>query len=285
MGDSFILTADVLQNAFPQERVQVPKAASCFSTDWINKSDKSAIVTTWARHQSDVREAQRLRYEVFADEMGAILPDIVPGHDIDIFDDYCEHLLVRDRETWQVIGTYRVLTPAQAKLAGRIYSDCEFDLTPLQPLRDHMAEIGRSCVRKNYRHGGVIMALWKALVNFMVRHQLKDIMGCVSIPMNLEMGGDKRVDAGHAAASIWYQMQGKHLASIEYQVKPHLPLPVDTLDQTLDIDPPALIKGYLRVGAKVLGAPAWDPNFNTADLPMLMRMDDLPERYRKHFLG
>lgn len=282
MSDSFILTAGVLRNAFSQETVQVPRTASSFSTDWINKSD---IVTTWARHQSDVREAQRLRYEVFVDEMGAILPDIVPGHDIDIFDDYCEHLLVRDRETWQVIGTYRVLTPAQAKLAGRIYSDCEFDLTPLQPLRDHMAEIGRSCVRKNYRHGGVIMALWKALVNFMTRSQLKDIVGCVSIPMNLDVGGDKRVGTGHAAASIWRQMRDKHLASIEYQVKPHLPLPVDALDQTLEIDPPALIKGYLRVGAKVLGAPAWDPNFNTADLPMLMRMNDLPERYRKHFLG
>lgn len=282
MSNSFILTADVLQNSFPQERIQVQKAASCFSTDWINKL---AIVTTWAKHLSEVREAQQLRYEVFSGEMGAILPEVVPGHDIDIFDDYCEHLLVRDRETWQVIGTYRMLTPAQAKLAGRIYSDCEFDLTPLQPLREHMAELGRSCVHKHYRYGGVIMALWKALVSFMVHNQVRDIVGCVSIPMNLDQSGNKRAGMGHAAASIWRQMQDKHLASIEYQVKPHLPLPVDTLDQTLEIDLPALIKGYLRVGAKVLGAPAWDPNFNTADLPMLMRMDDLPSRYRKHFLG
>jgi putative hemolysin len=72
---------------------------------------------------------------------------------------------------------------------------------------------------------------------------------------------------------------------IHYQVRPHLPLPVDHLDQSLKIAPPPLLKGYLRIGAKVLGAPAWDPNFNTADLPMLMRMDDLSSRYRKHFLG
>lgn len=282
MSESFVLTADVLQNPFSQERIQVPKTASCFSTDWVNKS---GIVTSWAKHQSEVREAQQLRYEIFAGEMGASLPDIVPGYDIDVFDDYCEHLLVRDRETWQVIGTYRVLTPAQAKLAGRIYSDGEFDLSSLHPLREHMAELGRSCVHKDYRYGGVIMALWKALVNFMIRNRLKDIVGCVSIPMNLDLSYNKQVGMGHAAASIWRQMRDKHMAASEYQVKPRLPLPVDDLDQTLEVDLPALVKGYLRVGAKVLGTPAWDPGFNTADLPMLMRMEDLPSRYRKHFLG
>jgi putative hemolysin len=64
-----------------------------------------------------------------------------------------------------------------------------------------------------------------------------------------------------------------------------LPLPVEQLDDSLDIAPPALIKGYLRLGAKVLGAPTWDPDFNTADLPMMMRISDMPDRYRKHFLG
>ena len=75
------------------------------------------------------------------------------------------------------------------------------------------------------------------------------------------------------------------MAPVEYHVWPRLPLPVDELEQGLDIEPPALIKGYLRLGAKVLGAPAWDPDFNTADLPMMMRIDDMPARYKKHFLG
>ena len=72
---------------------------------------------------------------------------------------------------------------------------------------------------------------------------------------------------------------------MEHQVRPRHPLPVEELNQDLPVEPPALIKGYLRVGAKVLGAPAWDPDFNTADLPMLMRLNDLPSRYRRHFLG
>ena len=75
------------------------------------------------------------------------------------------------------------------------------------------------------------------------------------------------------------------MAPIRYQVQPRLPLPVERLDSSLEVEAPALIRGYLRLGARVLGAPAWDPDFHTADLPMLMRLEDLPPRYRRHFLG
>ena len=238
------------------------------------------ITVSWARHQDEVRAAQRLRYEVFAGEMGARLNSPLPGHDIDLFDNYCEHLLVRDSATAQVIGTYRVLTPVQAKRVGSTYSDTEFDLTRLRGLRERMVELGRSCVHPDHRHGGVILALWSALAEFMARNQLDTMIGCASIPM-LHQG----MVCGDAAASIWHQVQATHLAPIEHQVRPRLPLPLDRLDLNLAVEPPALIKGYLRLGAKVLGAPAWDPDFNSADLPMMMRLADMPPRYRKHFLG
>lgn len=239
-----------------------------------------AILVTWAKHQDEVREAQRLRHQVFAGEMGARLSTPVPGYDIDLFDDFCEHLLVRDGGSGQVIGTYRLLTPAQARRVGGFYSETEFDLTRLRGLRARLVEIGRSCVHPDHRHGGVILALWGALVQFMVRNELDRMVGCASIPM-LHEG----VVCGDVAASVWQQLRQTHLAPIEYQVRPRLPLPVEELDGSLQVQPPALIQGYLRLGSKVLGAPAWDPDFNTADLPMMLRIADLPARYRRHFLG
>ncbi len=245
-------------------------------------TDRSAapLQVYWARHLDDVRAAQRLRYEVFALEMGAQLPQDIPGHDVDLFDDYCEHLLVRCAETGDVVGTYRALTPTQAKRVGSFYSDTEFDLVRLRGLREQMVELGRSCVHANHRRGAVILALWGELAGFMTRNRLPIMIGCASVPM-LHQG----VVTGDVAASIWQQLRHSHLAAPEMQVRPRLPLPLDGLNSSLDIEPPALIKGYLRLGAKVLGAPAWDPDFNTADLPMMMHVADLPERYRRHFLG
>ena len=89
---------------------------------------QSPISLSWARHQDEVREAQRLRYKVFAEEMGATLKPSKEGLDIDIFDDFCEHLIIRDTETLKVIGTYRVLPPHQATQMG-----CFYSLTPFTP--------------------------------------------------------------------------------------------------------------------------------------------------------
>ncbi|MBB3296330.1 putative hemolysin [Mitsuaria sp. BK045] len=253
------------------------------SQDVVVDAARARFHVGWARTEDEVRQAQRLRYQVFVDEMGARLsvPAGAPaGHDIDLFDPFCEHLLVRTLDEHgqpaEVIGTYRVLTPEAARRAGGLYSETEFDLTRLRSLRPRMVELGRSCVHPDHRHGGAIMALWGALAEFMVRNNLDTMIGCASISMR---------DGGHYAASLWRQLEGSHLADIAWQVRPRLPLPVDDLRQDLVVEPPPLIKGYLRVGARILGRPAWDPDFNTADLPMIMRIADLPARYRKHFLG
>ena len=270
----------------PPSQVTLPRGSPRPGRDrqFLAQRPDSGMEVVWARHEDEVREAQRLRYRVFAGEMGARLQSPLPGHDIDLFDDFCEHLLVRDTATQEVVGTYRVLTPAQAKRIGSTYSDTEFDLTRLRSLRERMVETGRSCVHPDYRQGGVILALWGALAGFMQRNRLDTMVGCASIPLQ-HKGAQGIEGGGHAAASIWRQVASRHLAPIEHQVRPRLPLPLEQFDGTLDVAPPALIQAYLRLGAKVLGPPAWDPDFNSADLPMMLRISDLPVRYRKHFLG
>lgn len=240
------------------------------------------LEATWARHEEEVRQAQRLRYQVFVEEMGARPSRALgtpAGHEADLFDPFCEHLLVRayvqGTDEPSVVGTYRLLTPEAAVRVGGFYSETEFDLTRLRPLRPKMVELGRSCVHPDWRHGGVILSLWGALTDFMQRNRWESMVGCASVSMR---------DGGHAAASLWQRLAQTHLAPIEWRVRPRLALPVAELGNGRPAEAPALIKGYLRCGAKVLGAPAWDPDFHTADLPLLMRMGDLPPRYRQHFM-
>lgn len=246
-------------------------------------SRPAPLEVIWARHAEEVQQAQRLRYKVFADEMGASLtplPGTPEGLDVDRFDAACEHLIVRTIETAaapaEVVGTYRVLTPAAARLTGGLYTESEFHLQHLAPLRPRMAELGRSCTAEGWRQGGVILLLWASLGEFMQRNSLDLMIGCASVPMR---------DGGHVAASLWNKLRQTHLASPDRMVHPRLPLPVDDLDCDLEVEPPPLIKGYLKCGARVLGAPAWDPDFGVADLPLMMDLNELPAIYRKRFMG
>jgi putative hemolysin len=227
-----------------------------------------------AQCASEIREAQKLRYRVFAEELGARLNCREPGVDHDLYDPYCEHLIVRDEDGGRIVGTYRILAPQAAKRVGGYYSENEFDLTRLQLLREGMVEIGRSCIDPDYRSGAAIALLWSGLARYMAQGGYRHLIGCASIGM---------ADGGHAAASLYHGLAA-HLAPIEYRVFPRHPLPLGRLFDGRPAEMPPLIKGYLRAGAWIGGEPAWDPDFNTADLLILMPMSRVDQRYARHFL-
>ena len=233
------------------------------------------LQVAWARDDAALREAQHLRYRVFADEMGARLTG-PHGLDVDEFDAYCDHLLVRDLDTLKVVGTYRVLPPHEAARIGRLYAESEFDVSRLAHLRARMVEVGRSCVHPDYRSGGVIMALWGGLGAYMMHNGYDTMLGCASVSM---------ADGGHYAANLHASLGATAFTAPEYRAFPHAPLPVEELRTGSTVAPPALVKGYLRLGAKICGAPAWDPDFNTADFLTLLRLSEINERYARHFLG
>ncbi|MCE1185598.1 MAG: GNAT family N-acetyltransferase [Rhodocyclales bacterium] len=229
-----------------------------------------------ATSPTEILEAQKLRYRVFAEEMGARLPTRTPGVDKDIYDPYCEHLIVRDEDAGRIVGTYRILSPVAAREIGSYYSESEFDLTRLRNLRERMVEIGRSCIDPDYRTGAVITLLWGGLARYMIENNYDYLIGCASVSM---------ADGGPLAASLYNRLQEAHLCPLEYRVFPRTPLPLHALRQDLDAAPPPLIKGYLRAGAWICGEPAWDPDFNTADLPILLPVSRMDARYAKHFMG
>ncbi|GAC1425398.1 MAG: GNAT family N-acetyltransferase [Burkholderiaceae bacterium] len=254
--------------------------------------EKRALSTHWATGPDEVREAQQLRHLVFVQEMGARLAayaDTPDDVDADRFDQYCDHLLVRasrpnDPGRRMVVGTYRLLPPDGAREAGGLYMDTEFDLAPLAAVRGRTVELGRSCVHPAWRSGGVITALWSALAQYMLSHDVDTMIGCASVSI---------ADGGAAAERLWHRLRASHLVAPHLQVQPHFPLGgpwFRTLDpQYRDTTPepacaiPPLIKGYLRCGACLLGPPALDRAFRTADLPLMLRIGDLAPRYRRHF--
>ncbi|GKQ39726.1 GNAT family N-acetyltransferase [Streptomyces sp. A012304] len=230
-----------------------------------------------ARDEADVRAAQRLRHDVFAGEMGALLTSAQPGLDIDPFDAYCDHLLVRDADTGQVVGTYRLLPPERAAVAGRLYSEGEFDLAPLDGIRPGLVEVGRSCVHPDHRDGAVIGLIWAGIARYMVDHGHEWLAGCCSIPL---------ADGGALAAGAWERVRDKHLAPEEYRVRPLLPwVPRADVPPPARTELPALLRGYLRLGAWVCGEPAHDTDFGVADLYVLLSMRRVNPRYLRHFLS
>lgn len=227
-----------------------------------------------ARNPAEVAEAQRLRYKVFAEEMGAQLSG-TGGLDIDGFDAFCDHLLVRESATHQVIGTYRILSPHQANKAGGYYSAGEFDISRLSHLFGSTVELGRACVHQDYRNGGTITLLWAGLAKYMQMHNYEYMIGCASVPIH---------DGGHMAASLYHKLKDEYLSPQEYRVFPHNPLPIASLNKDMQVVCPPLIKGYLRLGAYICGEPAWDAYFNSADMLVMLPLSKINSRYASHFL-
>jgi putative hemolysin len=226
----------------------------------------------WAQHLDAVREAQRLRYEVFGLELGARLSASLPGLDADALDDFCDHLLVRECSGGAVVGTYRVLSPQAAQRFGRLYADAEFDLQPLDDLRPHMLELGRSCVHREHRGGAVVLALWSALSAYAGRHGIRTVLGCTSVSVR---------DGGVEASRLHAALSDSHRVEPALRVRPRHPLallPASGGADALRLAPP-LLRGYLRFGARICGAPAHDEQFQVADFLTLLRTHEISGRY------
>jgi putative hemolysin len=229
-----------------------------------------------ARDDADVRAAQRLRHQVFAGELGARLPSaggVDGGIDADGFDELCDHLVVREDATGEIVGCYRMLPPERA---GRLYADGEFDLSGLAGLRPTLVETGRSCVHAGHRTGAVMSLMWAGIARYMLLSGHAWLAGCASVPLD---GG------GSSARGAWDAVAARHLSPQRYRVRPWTPWDYAAVEPAAHAALPPLLRGYLRLGAWVCGEPALDEAFGVADLFVLLSMDLVDRRYLRFFLG
>jgi len=236
-----------------------------------------SLVTRLASCEADVIEAQRLRYRVFREDHGHLSSDDEVQLDSDDLDAVCEHLLVCEAVGGRIVGTYRILPGDRAGQAGGFYSEREFNFgSGIAPVMRRAIEVGRACVAPQWRNGAVIMRLWAGLAAFASNHGYEYLAGCSSV----------RIDNDPArAASICREAMRASPGPAAWRVSPRVPFSLEVAPSHAAVTMPPLLKGYLRLGAYVCGAPAWDRDFDTADLFTVLSINRLDQRYVRRFFG
>lgn len=225
--------------------------------------------------QSLIEEAQRLRYRIFAQEMGAKLESEAEGLDDDEIDRHCDHLIVVDVNERKIVGYTRVLNQEQAARLGYFYSEQEFDLTRVLSLTGRFLEVGRTCVDPDYRGSAVLTTLWSCLMRYAQTGRYDYLIGCASIPPG---------PSGYAVDAVYRSIDDRNKAPDALTVNPRLEVPAHLRCQRDESGIPPLLKAYLRFGVQICGQPFWDRDFNVMDLFLLLPLTQLEDRYSKHYL-
>jgi putative hemolysin len=239
-----------------------------------------------ATSSAEIEAAQALRYRVFYDEMGAHpLPEMAASRrDFDRFDNTCDHLLVVDSERsheTQVVGTYRFIRREHARVAGGFYTADEYDIARLASYPGTIMELGRSCVDADYRDRATLQLLWRGIAEYINCYGVDLLFGCASLP---------GTDPQQLAVQLSY-LYHYHLAPEALRTKAQ---PGRYTDMNLmpkeAIDPkralaslPPLLKGYLRVGAFVGDGAVVDHQFNTTDVCIVIKTEQIAGRYTRHY--
>jgi putative hemolysin len=222
----------------------------------------SAYTARLARHAAEVQAAQALRFEVFNLELDeGLVQAYDTGLDADPFDAVCDHLIVEDRASGAVVGTYRLQTGLRARDALGYYSEREFDFAPFEAQRPQMLELGRACIHRQHRNFAVLNLLWKGIAAYAEGHGARYLVGCSSLTSQ---------DAA-TGLQAYRQMQPK-LAPPAWRTRPQAafvcqaapgqaanPAPADAVQL------PRLLSAYLALGAGICGPPAIDREFRTID--------------------
>lgn len=243
---------------------------------------KGPFVVKLAVTGEEREDAFRLRFDVFNIEQGKGLPaSYLTSMDRDDHDDHCDHLVVTDEEQHgRVVGTYRLMLGSTADSGSGYYSEGEFDIAAIRGLPGEKLELGRSCVHQDYRNANIISLLWTGIARYIEMHDVRYVFGCASLnTADLTEINEvySYLRTFHRADPLFIVCPFQRVNGIE----PH-----SIVDRTAAFRKlPPLVKGYLRAGALICGEPAFDPEFGTTDLFLMLQTDRLINRYRGRFFS
>jgi putative hemolysin len=228
-----------------------------------------------AQTPEDLMECQRLRYLVFNLELGEGLSSSErSGLDIDPFDPFCDHLMVRDAESRRLVGTYRMQMGVAAKQNLGYYGNELFDFSPFEPVRKQVLELGRACVHEDFRNMMVLHALWKGIAAYASRVDARYLLGCNSISSQNENYG----------IALYQSLKDKYLVEPAFRTLPQPGCLCHSTGHPVEVGrSPRLFRAYLDVSARLCGSPAIDREFKTSDFLSLVDLGRLPDRVRVRF--
>ncbi len=234
------------------------------------------------RDRSEIREAQKLRFEVFNLEMKrGLQASHRQGLDSDDYDPLCKHLIVRDLNSKKVVGTYRLLLGSEARSHFGFYSEREFRLDNIKKLSGESLELGRSCAHKNYRDKALISSMWDAIADYVKERNVRYVFGCASLltvePLEVSRVYSYLKQRYHAPEELG-------VYPVPEKIFPGLDEDAPVADgESVFMRLPSLIKGYLRIGARLCGPPALDEEFGTTDLFLLLDVIQTSDEYKRRF--
>ncbi|MBI1180138.1 MAG: GNAT family N-acetyltransferase [Alphaproteobacteria bacterium] len=246
-----------------------------------------------AQDEAEILAAQHLRYRVFYEERGATATAEMAADklDRDEFDPVCDHLLVIDHALpadEAVVGTYRLLREEVAIAHDGFYSASEYDLSPMfmgrdeSTLRQHgqFLELGRSCVRAEYRSNATIQFLWKGIAEYVYAHRVSYLFGCASLP------GTDVSEHAEALSYLYHNFRAPEELCVYAVPSRHIEMNIMPSDQIRERDVvkalPPLIKGYLRCGCYIGDGAVIDKQFCTTDVFILQSIARVPDKYFAH---
>jgi putative hemolysin len=245
-----------------------PKPATLGSRVLARSGPADRYTVRLARDRADLHAAQTLRFLVFNVELNEGLEaSYATCRDADPFDEVCDHLVVEERATGEIVGTYRLQTGAMATVNRGFYSAGEFDFAPLAPLLSQTVELGRACVHSQHRNLAVLSLLWRGIADYARERGGRYLVGCSSLPT---------VDPSVGTAA-YSHLKRNHLAPEPWRTRP-LPAYECLLDR-MAAEPvriPRLLAGYFSLGARICGPPALDREFGTIDFLTVLDLESLP---------
>ncbi len=244
--------------------------------------DGERFAVRLANNALDIYEAQKLRHEIFMVEQGHGSPGEDSGLDHDEYDDTSLHLLVEEKSTSRIVGTYRVRPGHLVRNSPGWYSERQYSISGLAEIERELCEVGRSCVDPEFRGGSVVALLWAGLLEMMRRTGCRYMIGCASLEVKDEALG--------WALYRKFRQDGKVSARVGAFPKdgfqlPHPDAQPEFTERELKNAMPPLLKGYFRLGAEIGGLPSFDPEFGSIDFLIILDVQKMNKRYMNHFLG